>query len=32
LTRALNSLRPHASGRLIVVFGAGGNRDKASVL
>lgn len=28
LTRALNSLRPHASGRLIVVFGAGGNRDK----
>jgi UDP-N-acetylmuramoyl-L-alanyl-D-glutamate--2,6-diaminopimelate ligase len=27
LTKALQALRPYASGRLIVVFGAGGDRD-----
>ena len=27
LKKALESLRPYASGRLVVVFGAGGNRD-----
>ncbi len=25
---ALNALRPHVSGRLVIVFGAGGDRDK----
>jgi UDP-N-acetylmuramoyl-L-alanyl-D-glutamate--2,6-diaminopimelate ligase len=29
LETVLNALRPHVSGRLIVVFGAGGDRDKA---
>lgn len=29
LETVLRALRPHASGRLIVVFGAGGNRDRA---
>jgi UDP-N-acetylmuramoyl-L-alanyl-D-glutamate--2,6-diaminopimelate ligase len=28
LAKALDALRPYASGRLIVVFGAGGDRDK----
>jgi UDP-N-acetylmuramoyl-L-alanyl-D-glutamate--2,6-diaminopimelate ligase len=27
ITRVLSALRPHASGRLIIVFGAGGDRD-----
>jgi UDP-N-acetylmuramoyl-L-alanyl-D-glutamate--2,6-diaminopimelate ligase len=27
ITAALNALRPHTSGRLIIVFGAGGDRD-----
>jgi UDP-N-acetylmuramoyl-L-alanyl-D-glutamate--2,6-diaminopimelate ligase len=27
IARALSALRPHASGRLIIVFGAGGDRD-----
>jgi UDP-N-acetylmuramoyl-L-alanyl-D-glutamate--2,6-diaminopimelate ligase len=27
ITRVLAALRPHASGRLIIVFGAGGDRD-----
>ena len=26
---ALDALRPHATGRLILVFGAGGDRDRA---
>ncbi|PCI01229.1 MAG: UDP-N-acetylmuramoyl-L-alanyl-D-glutamate--2,6-diaminopimelate ligase [Alphaproteobacteria bacterium] len=29
LEKALTALRPHVAGRLIVVFGAGGDRDKA---
>ena len=29
LRTVLESLRPHASGRLLLVFGAGGDRDKA---
>jgi len=29
LITVLNALRPHVSGRLIVVFGAGGDRDRA---
>jgi UDP-N-acetylmuramoyl-L-alanyl-D-glutamate--2,6-diaminopimelate ligase len=29
LEKALNALRPHVLGRLIVVFGAGGDRDRA---
>jgi len=28
LEKVLNALRPHVSGRLIVVFGAGGDRDR----
>src|SRR3546814_8676016 len=28
LEAALDALRPHASGRLILVFGAGGDRDR----
>jgi UDP-N-acetylmuramoyl-L-alanyl-D-glutamate--2,6-diaminopimelate ligase len=27
ITRALAALRPHAAGRLVIVFGAGGDRD-----
>src|SRR3546814_17833397 len=29
LEAALDALRPHATGRLILVFGAGGDRDQA---
>ena len=29
LETVLNALRPHATGKLIVVFGAGGDRDRA---